>query len=122
MRWLTSAVAAAAVGLLAACGGTGVGAPGGVPVASQTKDRGPIAQAGNKPNDKGGIYVVVDKGGNKGAVFGYRNQTTSNDPKPCSVKPFGVLSDIAVDGAGDLVVPDPTTEEVHVFRGPRMCG
>ncbi len=53
-------------------------------------------------------------------INGYPHKNTSNGPPTCSVS-ANYTNGVAVDGKGNLIVPDDGTR-VTVYAGPGMCG
>jgi hypothetical protein len=66
-----------------------------------------------------GIYVSTFF---NGVVYGYPIDNERNRPPECTVGGVSYPVDIAVDGKGNLIVPDSGSRTVTVFSGPRMCG
>ncbi len=56
------------------------------------------------------------------SIFGYKNPNRENEPKICSVGPVAHVNGIGVDGKGDLIDPDGDSHLIVVFKGPGMCG
>ena len=66
-----------------------------------------------------GIYVSVFYGDN---VLGYSAANRLNKMPLCSVSGVSNVNGIAVDGKGDLLVPNGGSEYLTVYKGPTMCG
>lgn len=117
MRIATAWQISAAVFALSGCSGNGVSAPGNqLPAASQR-----IAALGVAAPDivKSGIYVAEFYGP---TIMGYRKPNRKNEPPICYVNGVSDVNGIAVDGGGNLIVPDGGSKSIIVFRGPQMCG
>jgi hypothetical protein len=102
--------------VLAGCSGTGIS-----PDASMASGVSAAAQvthsAGVPDLFRKGIYVA---GGT--AISGYAiNKQRVRGPK-CTVKGLSYATAVAVDGAGNLMVPDGGSRTVTIFKGPAMCG
>jgi len=69
-------------------------------------------------SNNGGIYVAEQSDG----IYGYHAKNKSNNPPICSISGPSNLSDIAVDGKRNLIVPDGGTRSVIIYSGPGMCG
>ncbi|MGA8535692.1 MAG: hypothetical protein WB615_16405 [Candidatus Tumulicola sp.] len=111
MRWFVLSLAlVSAAGTLSACAGGGspadsarAGAPGIAP---------PLDDAFTS-----GLYV-----GQSGAVYGFPAMNEHNRGPKCTLSGL-YPDDIAVDGNGNLIVPDiGGTGNILVFQGPQMCG
>jgi hypothetical protein len=117
---LSSCVAAA---LLSDCGGSQplIGAPGAIMqsqrVVAPVKHR--IHGALAPDLARRGIYVSEHQASGPD-VFGYPNNNRSNGPSICSENAKAAY-DIAVDGRGNLIVPD-SYYMISVFKGSNMCG
>jgi hypothetical protein len=106
-RWALSA----SLVLLSGCGPTqAVGTAGALPQSA------PYASY----DAESGVYVNEFEGS---SILGYRSHNKRNKGPTCSV-PSGVnVSDIAVDGKGNLLASSQfQTNSVLVFQGPGMCG
>jgi hypothetical protein len=68
---------------------------------------------------KGGIYASENRSSGA-AVFGYPSNNRKNRGPICS-EDSQPTYDLAVDGGGNLIVPNPS-DTVTVFKGPGMCG
>jgi hypothetical protein len=109
---------------LAGCGGSQppIGAPG-----AMTQSRTIASQAGfasvfgiRAPDSaKRGVYVSENLSSGPD-VFGYPNHNRSNG-RPICTEDATSTYDIAVDGKGNLIVPD-SYDTVTIFKGPKMCG
>lgn len=68
-----------------------------------------------------GLYVGLQTGLSSSEILGYVSK--NGRPRPfCKVNGVGYADRIAVDGVGNLIVPDSFAGSITVFRGPRMCG
>lgn len=69
---------------------------------------------------KKGIYVGLSTG----PVYGYKYNESRNGPAICTQysNTYNAVNDIAVDGEGNLMVPEGGTRSILVFKGPNMCG
>ncbi len=56
------------------------------------------------------------------SIFGYANPNRGNEPPICSVGPVAEVDGIGVDGKGNLIDPDGQSHLIVVFKGPGMCG
>jgi hypothetical protein len=110
--------------LLAGCGGSQppIAAPGAMPqtttLATYTLTRSVFGIAA-PDSAKGGIYASENLSSGTG-VFGYPNNDRSNRPPTCSENAASTY-DIAVDGQGNLIVPN-SLNTITIFKGPNMCG
>jgi hypothetical protein len=117
---LFSCVAAA---MLAGCGGSRppISAPGAMPQTSTFATRGAQRSLfGTLASDsaKRGIYASENL--SSGAdVFGYPISNRNNGAPICSEN-TKTTYDIAVDGDGNLIVPN-SYDTITVFKGPNMC-
>jgi hypothetical protein len=117
MRRSTLGVLAAAI-TLAGCGGARIAPAGPAP-------GGPGAAANLLPGTalpnilRRGIYVSEFFGS---AILGYPSNNRLDNPPSCTVPGVSYVSNIAVDGNGNLIVPDSGSRTVIVFKGPKMCG
>lgn len=110
-------ILAAAIAL-AGCGGSSV-APAG-PVSgglSAAPNQLPATEVTHRLVR--GIYVSEFFGS---AIFGYPYNNRSDNPPSCTEPGVSYVSTIAVDGKGNLIVPDGGSRTVTVFKGPKMCG
>ena len=84
--------------------------------------RGPVPLLGTVAPEiaKRGIYISDFS---SSIILGYRKGQRANDPPFCST-PFNVgeVNQIAVDGAGNLMVPDGFSHTIIIGQGPNMCG
>jgi hypothetical protein len=69
--------------------------------------------------NNGGIYVSQFYGT---TIYGYPHKNTANNPPECSISGNEAVNDIAVDGKGNLMVPDGEARAIYVYQGPGMCG
>ncbi len=103
--------------VLSGCGGSssspGTFVPGGSQVVTQTPAR---AFAGPDIRHRG-LYVTDGS-----EVIGYRAVERRGRPRTCTVQGPSYSNDVAVDGKGNLMVPDGGSRSVVVFQGPKMCG
>ncbi|MGA7355544.1 MAG: hypothetical protein WBW76_08945 [Candidatus Cybelea sp.] len=111
---MTFTILAAAV-LSAGCGGTGMSpnAPTAIGVSSAVQE----ARSTTVPDlFRKGIYVATGS-----AIYGYPANNRHNHQPKCMV---GVeyAGAVAVDGVGNLIVPDGGSRSVTIFKGPEMCG
>jgi hypothetical protein len=123
-RYALSICAAAAA--LAGCGGSQppIGGPGAVPQTSAIATQAASHSFHEMPapdTAKRGIYVVVWDS-TFFAIFGYHIKHGSIKAPPCTVKGVSFAVSVAVDGQGNLIVPEPNTNSVGVFEGPGICG
>jgi hypothetical protein len=69
---------------------------------------------------KDGIYVSEFFGTN---VFGYPKKNVKKHKPSCTVPwTSSSVNDVAVDGTGALIVPDPGDAAIDIGTGPGMCG
>jgi hypothetical protein len=113
-----------AAAMLAGCGGSQppIGAPGAISqiAASGTYTLQRAVFGFPAPDSaKGGIYASEEQSSGPD-VFGYPNSNRHNGPAICSENAQSTY-DVAVDGKGNLVVPD-SADTITVFKGPDMCG
>jgi hypothetical protein len=103
---------------LAGCGGTNIGPIGPAPA-------GPGVAQNQLPGIevphrfRRGIYVSTFFGN---GIYGYPIDNRRDRPPKCVLSGVSYPVDIAVDGNGNLVVPDGGNGTVSVFKGPKMCG
>lgn len=138
MRLITSSATIAALALLTACSGSSLGPTVSARTAPVWSEHASLVPVELRPGGfeatihritaspdrkrrrpKAGIYVGEFTGS---SILGYANPNTNNNPPICFVRPVSYAQGIAVDGAGNLIVPDDGTNSVIVFHGPRMCG
>ncbi len=117
MRRSTCGVLAVAIAL-AGCGGANV-APAGPAPGGLGAPRTQLSASELSHRSRRGIYVSVFFGG---GIYGYPIENRRNRPPTCTVPGASYPSDIAVDGNGNLIVPDGGSRTVIVFKGPKMCG
>jgi hypothetical protein len=112
---LTFSVLAAAIAT-AACGGTGISP--NTPMASGASSPVQEARSTTVPDVfRKGIYVAEGT-----VIYGYAaNKQRLRGPK-CTVKGTSYANAVAVDGAGNLMVPNGGDRSVTIFKGPEMCG
>jgi hypothetical protein len=75
--------------------------------------------ASHSPASTSGIYVS-ERQSSESDVFGYASNDRQNRGPICAENSQPTY-DLAVDGRGDLIVPNPS-DTVTVFKGPGMCG
>lgn len=106
------ALSCVAVATLASCGGS-------QPLVATGAPR-PVFGIPARNSASSGIYASEYH--NSGSiVYGYRKNNRRNDPPICSESVTYPRGDIAVDGKGNLIVPE-SFGEFSVFKGPGMCG
>lgn len=66
-----------------------------------------------------GIYASEYESGD---ILAYPGDDKSNGPPVCTVGPVTNPEDIAVDRAGDLIVPQGAADSITVYAGPGLCG
>ncbi len=103
---------------LAGCGGASI-APVGPATGGLSAARSRLHGTEVSHRFRQGIYVSVFF---DSEIFGYPINNRRDRPPECSVGGVSYLGDIAVDGNGNLIVPDGGSRTVIIFKGPKMCG
>lgn len=70
-------------------------------------------------SEKAGSYVAEFSGAD---VYGYHAKNKSNGPATCTEDGVSSVNDIAVDGVGNLIVPNGGSRQIFVYKGKKMCG
>ncbi len=70
-------------------------------------------------SEKTGIYVGAFFATD---IYGYHAENEGNGPATCTESGASNVNDIAVDGVGDLIVPNGGTRQILVYKGKKMCG
>ena len=103
-----------------------LGGCGGVSVAPAPPTRGGLdaarirlsgVEVAQRP--RRGIYVATSFGSD---IYGYPIDNRRNRPPTCVLGGVSYVGGIAVDGNGNLIVPEAGGHTVTVFSGPKMCG
>jgi hypothetical protein len=148
--FISAALLAVVVNLLAACSSAGPDATSSLPSASGEQSHirngrfvpvwSPYASLVPVESRPGGLLARIHalrttpdqkkkaKGGiyvsafEASSIFGYANPNRENEPQICSVGPVADVNGIGVDGKGNLIDPDGHSHLIVVFKGPGMCG
>lgn len=72
------------------------------------------------PSETRGIYVSSFSG--SAVIDGYRENPRRHPQPFCTVQGANDSNGIAVDGKGDLLVPAGGSQQLLLFKGPKMCG
>lgn len=112
---LTFSILAAAI-FIDGCGGAGISP--NTPMASGLSSAAQPAHSTTVPDlFRKGLYVSDGT-----AIYGYAVKKQNVRGPKCTIKGTSYFSAVAVDGAGNLLVPEGTSKAVTIFKGPKMCG